>query len=150
MVDLSELYEKEFGENRYETEETPKWLTIRDFMEKDNDLQQLIYCINDILETFDYKKIHDVMVYLNWTWATLHCGSSVPTEEEFKAQLKDMLFKLFEEGYEENEDSYMISTGGITVEYQVLQESQDSGELCFSNRVCVKAYFAVDNYCSLW
>ncbi len=65
--------------------------------------------IQDIMEDFNFQKVHDVMVQLDWKWAMTKYGT--PTVDELKREAKDL---LIEACIERN----CISTGGFRAVYE--------------------------------
>ena len=60
--------------------------------------------INYILDHFDFQKVHNIMLHLNWTWAF---SSGTPSISELKKEAR----RLLNEVYDTN--SRWISTGGL-------------------------------------
>ena len=46
--------------------------------------------INEVIEYFDFEKVHKVMEYSNWTW--FDNGGKVPSVEELKKEAYRLLF----------------------------------------------------------
>ena len=68
--------------------------------------------INDIMKDFDFKRVHDVMSYLDWKWAG--CGSEkcgVPSVEKIKEEARRL---LVDAAYEKTN----IATGGLRAVYE--------------------------------
>lgn len=64
--------------------------------------------IVDILNNFDFQKVHNVMTYLNWRW--VHAKNGVPTIDELKGEATRLLTTAC---IERN----CISTGGFRAVY---------------------------------
>lgn len=65
--------------------------------------------IQDIMEDFDFQKVHDVMEKLDWKWAMSKNG--VPTIDEMKAEAKRLLIDACIE-------RTCVSTGGFRAVYE--------------------------------
>jgi len=65
--------------------------------------------INDILEDFNFQKIHDVMEQLDWKWVMTKYG--VPTLDELKREAKRLLIDACIE-------RTCVSTGGFRAVYE--------------------------------
>lgn len=67
--------------------------------------------IEDILESFDFEKVHKVMKFIDWQWAILANGKyifRVPTVLELKERAKELLM-------DSTENKRSISSGGFEV-----------------------------------
>jgi hypothetical protein len=47
--------------------------------------------INEILDEFNFAKVHKTMVALDWKWGTLNGGKDIPTIEELRATAERLL-----------------------------------------------------------
>ena len=65
--------------------------------------------IQDIMEDFDFQKVHDVMTYLDWKWAMSKHG--VPTIDELKNEANRLLIDACVE-------KNCVSTGGFRAVYE--------------------------------
>jgi len=79
--------------------------------------------INDIVKEFDYVKVHNVMVFLDWKWAALHFlyedhdGSMIPTLEMLRKHSIQKMFDVVEK-LEQNPEptkEYITGSGGLRV-----------------------------------
>jgi len=138
-------YFEDNGEDDYEAGVK----TLYDYLQDNNGKEQMYRVVKDIVESMDFEKIHNVMDFLNWTWASVANGKRVPTEEEIKQHLINMLFDMFEEGYEKHRSEWSCSTAGFTVSYRIFKP--DIGEADdFEHCVSVTVAFNLDDYNSLW
>lgn len=74
--------------------------------------------IKEIMGSFDFEKVHEVMKFLNWKWASLS-NEGIPTVD----QLRDEARKLLKEAWDKKST---ISTGGFTARYH--SEEDDGSE----------------------
>ena len=74
--------------------------------------------IQDILEDFNFQKVHDVMKQLDWKWAMTKYG--VPTLDELKSEAKRLLIDACVE-------HTCVATGGFRAVYEA-EESPDDPE----------------------
>ena len=74
--------------------------------------------INDLLDKFDFNKVHIAMNALNWKWATAENG--VPTIYELRKTARRLLEDLVEAKITN------ISTGGFTAKFDFIDN-----EKCF-------------------
>lgn len=65
--------------------------------------------IQDILEDFNFQKVHDVMKQLDWKWAMTKYG--VPTLDELKSEAKRLLIDACVE-------KTCVATGGFRAVYE--------------------------------
>ena len=74
--------------------------------------------INEVLDNFDFERVHNVMTFLNWKWISLSEGTNevpslaklVRTAQQYLEMAYDGLEKI-----EHNEHSYMVGCGGFEV-----------------------------------
>lgn len=96
--------------------------------------------IRDIMENFDFKKVHTIMEQLGWKWAG--CRFGVPTMEELKDEAKRILTEacvakthistggfraVFEEGWPGDPNPY-VGLEFILEEYEGDDESENVSE----------------------
>jgi hypothetical protein len=72
--------------------------------------------IQDILEDFNFQKVHDVMEQLDWKWAMTKYG--VPTLDELKSEAKRLLIDACIE-------HTCIATGGFRAVYEAGETPDD-------------------------
>lgn len=63
--------------------------------------------IMEVMDGFDFRKIHESMTKLNWTWACSD-GGRIPTIEELKFTAYSLMFKVMT-----TSGMTRISTGGF-------------------------------------
>lgn len=68
--------------------------------------------IDDIMDNFDFRKVHRVMKYLNWTWAS---SNGVPEVFELKDCARRLLNECLCSMIMKGEDTWGIATGGFYV-----------------------------------
>ena len=99
---------------------------MKEFDEIKLKLQQKI---NNIMDCFDFNKVHDIMEHLNWTWAITR--SEVPDVLELKQcarkLLNDVIDHYINNRIYEDEQIHVfeVSTGGFKAElhYEILELS---------------------------
>jgi len=67
--------------------------------------------VDDIIENFNFKRCHDVMKYLRWTWGFNNFSPSI--EELKRASIEKLERAAVGVKDKEVRDSYYISSGGI-------------------------------------
>lgn len=72
--------------------------------------------IQDILEDFNFQKVHDVMEQLDWKWAMTKYG--VPTLDELKSEAKRLLIDACIE-------HTCVATGGFRAVYEAGETPDD-------------------------
>ena len=76
----------------------------------DNEIQDKI---NSILDNFDFEKMHKVMTFLNWRWATI---GEIPDIADLRVSARGLLKEAYNNlGKLPNAD-YFIQTGGFRAE----------------------------------
>ena len=63
--------------------------------------------IDEILDNFDFERVHRAMLGMNWTWQSCDC---VPNIADLRRKARELLKQLIESDYAE------MGTGGIRVE----------------------------------
>lgn len=86
--------------------------------------------IENILGSFDFEKVREVMTVIGWGWGSPDGNIDTPTIEEMKACVADLMTEV----YGHNGSTY--STGGFAVsytEYSLLgeEEKQDAFNVSF-------------------
>jgi len=66
--------------------------------------------LDNIMDSFDFDKVHKVMVFLNWKWANGNGGLEVPEKYELRSEARRLLKMAIEE-------KTTVSTGGFLAEY---------------------------------
>lgn len=64
--------------------------------------------IGNIMDNFDFDKVHEVMSLLNWEWVGAEKG--VPTKSELRTEARRLLKMAIN-------DKNRVSTGGFEVDY---------------------------------
>ena len=72
--------------------------------------------VDDIMDCFDFEKVHRVMKFLNWKWAST--GSQVPEVYQMKRWARDLIKSAIK-------DRTSIATGGFYVSYT----EEDNGDM---------------------
>ena len=98
--------------------------------------------INDVIEYLDFDKIHSVMEFLDWHWATV---LGVPTVSQLKMAVRNYLEDLLSQV---GETSYNIATGGFEYSFRVYEPYEGEADT-FENCVNVSVKFVLDDFDSL-
>jgi hypothetical protein len=86
--------------------------------------------VDDILTEFDFEKVREVMVALDWKWASTH--PSVPSIKDLKDTARYLLIKVYNLRKDKYNDTHpevpvQVATGG----FRAIALSNDSGEVDF-------------------
>ena len=70
--------------------------------------------INHIIDGFDFEKVHDIMINLDWNWINISALGEleyyIPTIDD----LRDTAIKLLNDVYDSDVDDYgYVATGGL-------------------------------------
>lgn len=81
---------------------------------------QKIFILDDIMMNFDFKKVHDIMQFLNWTWFNKNNTYTVPTIDEIRSSAKALCLECIDRHIDLRKDnpgiySYAMGTGGLRV-----------------------------------
>lgn len=71
--------------------------------------------VNEILCTFDFEKVHKVMKFLNWKWASSHTEDQVPNAGELVLKAHELIYSAIEGFNRQKDDTYFVMTGGFKV-----------------------------------
>ena len=71
--------------------------------------------INEILENFDFARVHKVMTFLNWEWFGLTVFG-VPSEVQIRMNAKDLLGRVYSEA---GITPHRIATGGLSATSEI-------------------------------
>lgn len=63
--------------------------------------------VKEIIEEFDFDKVHNVMTHLNWKW-----GDEIPTMVKIMVKASEMLEEVYSES-ETSKKDFFIGTGGF-------------------------------------
>ena len=77
--------------------------------------------IDEIIEYFDWGKVHKTMEFLNWTWATT--DNEVPTIGQLFNNAVRLLQDAYDGALKEKQD-YIVSTGGFRAKALVNEEKE--------------------------
>jgi hypothetical protein len=66
--------------------------------------------IKNILEDFNFEKVHKAMTSLDWAWLTYQ---RVPTEKEIKKCAENLLEDALKQSYENKGKGFYCATGGL-------------------------------------
>lgn len=98
--------------------------------------------IEDAIDCLDFDKIHSVMEFLDWHWATV---LGVPTVSQLKMAVRNYLEDLLSQV---GETSYSIATGGFEYSFKVYEPNEGEADT-FDNCVNVSVKFVLDDFDSL-
>jgi len=79
-------------------------------MKNEYDRKLVEKLLDEIMENFDFKKVHNVMEFLDWKWASSTTADAVPSIDEIKDEAARLLWDVVNDP--ENE---VIATGGLRV-----------------------------------
>jgi hypothetical protein len=76
----------------------------------------LVIMVDDILSEFDFEKVHDTMVALDWKWASTH--PSVPSIRDLKDTARQLLIKVYQLRKDDYNNTHpevpvQVATGGF-------------------------------------
>ena len=76
--------------------------------------EQKEHMIADVMDNFDFDKVHDVMKALGWEWVARLGDSEVPGVWRIAKRAKSLLDEVME--YYGDGEHHSISTGGFTAD----------------------------------
>lgn len=104
--------------NSDNTQSTDTQITKEEFMNKYCITQGQMNAIENILDRFNFERVHYCMKALDWKWRQADGTISVPTIEELKTKAGYLLVKSIKET--------VIATGGFEATY--LKDTEDNIE----------------------
>lgn len=93
-------------------------ITQEEFMQKYSITQAQMDAIDNILDKFNFERVHYCMKVLEWKWRKADGTVSVPTLEELKTKAGYLLIKAIKET--------VIATGGFEATY--LKDTESNAE----------------------
>ena len=85
--------------------------------------------IEDIMNHFNWERVHCVMVFLDWEWAFAKDG--VPTLEEIKICGKQLLNSVAEDFQNVESEFFFRGTGGLMARIHVFEDCDPEITLSF-------------------
>lgn len=101
-----------------DTQSTDTQITKEEFMKKYCITQGQMDAIEDIIDRFNFERVHYCMKALDWKWRQADGIISVPTIDELKIKASYLLVKSIKET--------VIATGGFEATY--LKDTEDNTE----------------------
>ena len=93
-------------------------MSVTTFTEKFN-------TISDCLNHFDFEKVHQVMMYLDWKWYMVERGYKIPCVDDLKATATRLVSDAYD-AVASGHDNYIVGTGGFEAfAYRI----KDTGEI---------------------
>jgi predicted ThiF/HesA family dinucleotide-utilizing enzyme len=87
--------------------------------------------IEDIMDEFDFDKVHKVMDSLDWTWVGVEAGDNIPSRAELRRSARRLLQQSVQ-------TKSSIGSGGFRIEF-------DSGEENGMPWVNLNLFFCVES-----
>lgn len=67
----------------------------------------------EVLDNFDFEKVHRVMEFLNWTWSTKKKKEKIPSIKKMKKHAERLIEDAIKGLKKHGADQYSIATGGF-------------------------------------
>ena len=72
--------------------------------------------VENLISNFDFKRVHDVMEFLNWTWVNCNGEQYIPNEVQLSSQCTKMIYECYKLALEAQlNEPFFYKTGGIEV-----------------------------------
>lgn len=98
-------------------------ITIPEFLENDNNKNLVQEEIDNILDDFDFEKIHKVMEALGWVWEPI--GSRVPTIAQLRKAARARLRDATSADPSYKDSVRIVSSGGFKATFEVFGAEWD-------------------------
>ena len=92
----------------------------------DKDALVIYKKINEVIDFFDFEKVHNVMEFLNWQWQ----GLGVPKVYELKETATNLIIESINKTLETLQD-YSIGTGGFEASSYLDENNEIQCNLAF-------------------
>ena len=86
--------------------------------------------IDEIMDWFEFEKVHKVMEALDWTWATV--GAIVPTIQDLRRSAREQLHWAYDGLEKHGGDNYFTGSGGFFASAHKLPNGKVSLSLKFA------------------
>jgi hypothetical protein len=97
--------------------------------------------IDDIVDNFDWEKVHKTMVALDWKWAMEEGDTEIPSVGQLFRCAVGLLHDAYD-GAEKNQINYSVRTGGFHA--RALVDEKEIYELKLIFEVCSWEYDELD------
>ena len=82
------------------------------FLKEKTSEDEINSAVNEVMDLFDYERVHKVMEFLDWKWV----GKGVPEIYDLRVESRRLLEKVANKVIEEGEGYYFSATGGFKAE----------------------------------
>lgn len=113
--------------------------TTKDVIGLQKKFQELI---DDVMDNFNFHKVHKVMKFLNWTWG--FSANGVPEIYELKETARRLLNECLYDLIQHGEDTWNISTGGFCVRATNYKDAEVEDDDSF--RLSLKLSFELEDW----
>lgn len=94
----------------------------------DEDALKVYKKINEVINSFDFEKVHNVMEFLNWRWQG--AGIGVPKVIDLKETATNLIIESINKTLETSKD-YSIATGGLEASSYLDENNEIQCKLTF-------------------
>ena len=102
------------------------------FLKEKTSEDEINSAINEVMDLFDYERVHKAMEFLDWKWV----GKGVPEIYDLRVESRRLLEKVANKVIEEDEEYYFVATGGFKAEAWKNDEGKLSLRLNFILEEC--------------
>lgn len=74
--------------------------------------------IEEVMDWFDFNKVHQIMLHLNWKWTKDDGPMDVPKTAELRKHVRDKMKCLYEKYSHRKECDIPMCSGGFRVTYR--------------------------------
>jgi hypothetical protein len=80
------------------------------------------YDIDEIIETFEFEKVHSVMCQLDWRWFNEHGLMQIPSQTKLITTAYKLLHDAAKGACQAELKRYITATGGFWAEAEIVNE----------------------------
>ena len=105
-------------------------LSIKYYLDKESSREQIQDIIDDIIDNFDFEKVHKVMEFLNWQyWDDSVKGQHVPDIHELRAAARRRIKDALREIEKTNQLRMTYDSGGFVATVEIDPDNIENEDL---------------------
>ena len=82
------------------------------FLKEKHSEDEISSAVNEVMDLFDYERVHKVMEFLDWKWI----DKGIPEIYDLRVESRRLLEEVANKVIEEGEEYYFVATGGFKAE----------------------------------
>ena len=74
---------------------------------------KLLKDIDNVMDWFNFERVHNVMTFLEWKWYNSYTDTGVPSIPELRQYAREQIWSTVNSMHRTNETEYTIQSGGF-------------------------------------